>query len=233
MGGLGFVGQSFAYFTATSLISASAVALLLYIYPPLVALLAWLIFRERLTLIKVLALFLAGTGLLMSLRLVSSLLGTGSFGLGDLRADGVAWALATAVIYSFYIISGARFTVNVPPVFSSAVIISCAAVVYVVWSVSTGSLSLSMTPLGLLWSSGIAVLCTVVAITLFFAGLSIVGPSKAAIVSTAEPAITILVAGIVLGEAITMEQAIGGILILSSVLMLQLGARAKTAEAPT
>src|SRR5688572_1272375 len=36
MGGVGFVGQSFAYFTATSLISASAVALLLYIYPPLV-----------------------------------------------------------------------------------------------------------------------------------------------------------------------------------------------------
>jgi drug/metabolite transporter (DMT)-like permease len=232
MGAVGFVGQSFAYFTATNLISASAVALLLYVYPPLVALLAWLIYREPLTLLKILALLLASFGLLMSLRLLSSLLGTGTFGLGELRLDGVAWALAAALIYSFYIIAGARFTANIAPVFSSAVIISSAALVYVVWSLSTGALNLSMTPLGLLWTAGIAILATVVAITLFFAGLSIVGPSRAAIVSTAEPAITIFVAGIVLNEAITVEQAIGGVLILSSVLILQLGSRAKSAEAP-
>ena len=49
MGALGYVGQSFSYFTALGIISASATGLLLYTYPTLVTLLAWFFFRERLT----------------------------------------------------------------------------------------------------------------------------------------------------------------------------------------
>src|SRR5438874_7501464 len=60
--GLGYVGQSFSYFTALGIISASATGLLLYTYPTLVTLLAWLFFRERLTLIKLGALALASVG---------------------------------------------------------------------------------------------------------------------------------------------------------------------------
>ncbi len=227
LGAVGYVGQSFAYFKAISLISASATALLLYIYPPLVTLLAWLLFRERLTLLKVLALCLASIGLLMLLGVLSSLLGAGTFGFGDLRLDGVAWALSAASIYAFYIIAGARFTGRIAPVFSSAVIISSAALVFLVWASLSGSLNLNITPLGLVWAAAIALIPTVLAITLFFAGLRIIGASKAAIVSTVEPAVSILAASIILGETVTLEQALGGALILVSVLVLQLGVRAR------
>jgi drug/metabolite transporter (DMT)-like permease len=52
MGAIGYVGQSFAYLTALKYASAGLVALLLYLYPILVALLAALVLRERLTPLK-------------------------------------------------------------------------------------------------------------------------------------------------------------------------------------
>jgi drug/metabolite transporter (DMT)-like permease len=74
---------------------------------------------------------------------------------------------------------------------------------------------------GLGWSAALALLCTVGPMSLFFAGLSRVGPSTAAIASTIEPAVTVLLGAIVLGEMLGTTQAIGGALVLSAVLVLQ------------
>jgi drug/metabolite transporter (DMT)-like permease len=221
LGALGYVGQSFAYFTAISIISASATGLLLYTYPILVTLMAWLFFREPLTGRKLAALALATLGALMVLGVLSSILGLSESSLGTLSPEGAAWAVAAALIYSIYIIAGARFTRNVPPIFASAVIITSAACVYVIWGLLVGDLRLDMSPAGWFWGSAIAVVSTVVAIVAFFAGLRLVGPSRAAIVSTIEPAVTVLLAALILLEKISPEQLAGGLLVLASVLILQ------------
>jgi drug/metabolite transporter (DMT)-like permease len=221
LGALGYVGQSFAYFTAISIISASATGLLLYTYPILVTLLAWLFFREPLTGRKLAALALATLGALMVLGVLSSILGLSESSLGTLSPEGAAWAVAAALIYSIYIIAGARFTRNVPPIFASAVIITSAACVYVIWGLLVGDLRLDMSPAGWFWGSAIAVVSTVVAIVAFFAGLRLVGPSRAAIVSTVEPAVTVLLAALILLEKVSPEQLAGGLLVLASVLILQ------------
>jgi drug/metabolite transporter (DMT)-like permease len=221
LGALGYVGQSFAYFTAISIISASATGLLLYTYPILVTLLAWLFFREPLTGRKLAALALATLGALMVLGVLSSILGLSESSLGTLSPEGAAWAVAAALIYSIYIIAGARFTRNVPPIFASAVIITSAACVYVIWGLLVDDLRLDMSPAGWFWGSAIAVVSTVVAIAAFFAGLRLVGPSRAAIVSTVEPAVTVLLAALILLEKISPEQLAGGLLVLASVLILQ------------
>ena len=74
---------------------------------------------------------------------------------------------------------------------------------------------------GLGCAGALAIVCTVVPMTLFFAGLSRVGPSTAAIASTIEPAVTVLLGALVLGEMLGTAQAIGGALVLSAVLVLQ------------
>ena len=84
-----------------------------------------------------------------------------------------------------------------------------------------GDLHFAVTPLGLLWAAAIALLSTLLAISTFFAGLSIVGPSTASIISTAEPSVTVGLAALVLHESISGEQVLGGILILAAVLTLQ------------
>ena len=224
MGAIGYVGQSFSYFTAAEMISATATGLLLYTYPVLVTLLSWLFFREALTPLKLAALALTLFGAVMVLGLLSQPPGaSGPEGaLGDLRADGVAWGLMAAIIYSGYIIAGTRFTAGISPIFASAVIISSAALVYAVWGGLTNGFAVTLTPLGFLWVAIITIVCTVLAISTFFAGLSIIGPSRTAIISTVEPAVTVITAAVILGERLSLEQAMGAGLIMAGVLLLQL-----------
>lgn len=61
---------------------------------------------------------------------------------------------------------------------------------------------------------------TVAAITLYFAGLARIGPTRASTLSTIEPAFTVLLASLVLGERIETLQVVGGGLILVAVVML-------------
>jgi drug/metabolite transporter (DMT)-like permease len=159
----------------------------------------------------------------MVLGIFSSLMG--GTGLGTLNPEGVAWGLAAAGIYSVYIIAGARFTKGLSPIFVSAVIISSAALVYLVWSAIAGELHLDLTWQAWLWTIAIALVCTVLAIVTFFAGLAKVGPSRAAIVSTLEPAVTVGLAALVLQESVSLEQLLGGALILSAVVLLQVGTK--------
>jgi drug/metabolite transporter (DMT)-like permease len=63
----------------------------------------------------------------------------------------------------------------------------------------------------------------VVPIAGFIVGLARVGPARAAILSTLEPVITVVLAGLVLAEPLAWSQGIGGALILSAILILQLG----------
>lgn len=234
LGAVGYVGQSFSYFTAVSIISATATGLLLYTYPTLVTILAWIFFREQLTPLKLLALSIATVGALMVLGLASWLLsfGSGASPLGELVPEGVMWALAAAGIYSAYIIAGTRFTAGVDPILSSAVIITSAALVYTLSGFATGSLDGAFSPIGWLWIGLIAVVSTVLAIITFFAGLRVVGPSRASIISTVEPTVTVLTAAAVLGERVTFEQIVGGALILGAVLLLQWNRAGKPGEVP-
>ena len=62
-------------------------------------------------------------------------------------------------------------------------------------------------------------------ISAFFAGLKRVGPSEAAILSTAEPVVTVALAFVVLGERLTPAQLLGGALVLGAVVLLQLRPR--------
>jgi drug/metabolite transporter (DMT)-like permease len=233
LGALGYVGQSFSYFQAVSILSASATGLLLYTYPIIVTLLAWVLYREPLSITKVTALLTASTGALMVLGIISSLLGGGQTSFGTLDPRGVPWAAGASLIYSAYILASTRFTAGVHPIFSSAVVISSAALVYIVWGIASGQLNLAISPAGLLWATLIAVLSTVIAIVTFFAGLRYIGPSKAAIISTLEPAVTVALAALILREAITLEQAVGGMLILLSVLVLQRGRLPAAQAEPT
>jgi drug/metabolite transporter (DMT)-like permease len=69
------------------------------------------------------------------------------------------------------------------------------------------------------------VFSTILPLTTFFAGMRRVGPTAASLLSTLEPAFTIALAAIVLGEVLTRSQWMGGALILAAVVLLNLPTR--------
>ncbi|MGQ9646544.1 MAG: DMT family transporter [Thermodesulfobacteriota bacterium] len=208
MGGIGYVGQALSYFTALTLIPAGLVALLLYLYPAIVTLLAMVFLKERISRWKTIALLIALGGMILTI---------GPAGGGQFL--GVIFGLGAALIYSIYILIGSKITKQVGAIQSSTVVIFSAAIVSGGLVAIQGP-ALPATISG--WASviAIALISTVLAIVTFFAGLERVGPTNASTLSIIEPAVTVVLAAAVLGETISLMRIIGGMMIIVAVIIL-------------
>ena len=212
MGALGYVGQSICYFVALQHAQASLVALLLYLYPAFVTVLAAITLGERITRVKAAALVLCLAG--------SALMVGGGRG----EPFGIALALAAAVVYSIYIVVGARVTRGVDPLATTAVVCLSAAAVFVAASlVRTAAGMPPHLPSTLsAWAAlaAIALVSTVTAMLAFFAGLTRLGAARTSMLSTLEPVVTVALAAVLLGETLTAMQWAGGAAVLAAVLWL-------------
>jgi drug/metabolite transporter (DMT)-like permease len=68
--------------------------------------------------------------------------------------------------------------------------------------------------------AGIALFSTVLAITLYFAGLERIGPVRASTLSTVEPLCTVILAAWLLDETIAPVQLAGGALIVAAAVLI-------------
>jgi drug/metabolite transporter (DMT)-like permease len=66
---------------------------------------------------------------------------------------------------------------------------------------------------------------TVLPIACFLSGVRRLGPSRATILGTVEPPLTIGLSALVFGERLTPVQLLGALLVVSAVLIVQAGAR--------
>ncbi len=173
--------------------SACLVALLLYLYPAIVTLLAVLFLKERLTLAKVGSLLLALTGTALTLRL------TGGGG-----APGILLSILAAVIYAVYILVGSRVVVGTGAISSSTIVMASTAVVYA-GIISVHGATFPKTSSGWVAVFALALVSTVLAFASFFAGLKRIGPTKASTFSTLEPVVTVILAALILGEGIESD----------------------------
>ncbi len=229
LGAAGYGGQAFTFFSALTLAPAGLTALLLYLHPAIVAVLAALFLHERMTGAKLAALAVALTGMVLT---VAPAFADGDATRFPRLATGIAFAVAAALIYAVYIVAGARIAARVPSLAMTCVVIAGAGAVFVLVAIVRGP-QWPQTTDGWLAVIGIALISTVAAISLFFAGLARIGPTQASTLSTIEPLCTVLLAAVLLGERISPLQIAGGALILGAVLLLARAPRIPPKETPT
>jgi drug/metabolite transporter (DMT)-like permease len=195
------------YLTAIKYASSGLVALLLYLYPMFVFILSALVLKEKATAVKVVALVLA---------LVGSALTVDPNG-GQLL--GALMAIAAALIYSVYIIVGTSVMKHVSAVQSSTIIFASAGAVYGMLTFVNGA-HLPASNSGWLAMLGMIVFSTIIPVVTFLAGLERIGPTNAAMLSTLEPVVTVLLAAWLFGERLMPIVLVGGGLILVAVIIL-------------
>lgn len=224
MGAIGYVGQSYCYFLALEHADASLVALLLYLFPAFVAILAAVFLHERIGAVTAgaLALTLVGTALVVGG-------GSGEF-------LGYALAIGAAVIYSIYIIVGSVATDGLDAIAVSTVVCVSAAVVtggiVLVRFAAGESASFPASSRGWLSLAAIAVICTAIAIIAFFAGMARLGATSTAVMSTLEPVVTVGLATWLLNESLSAVQAVGAVVVIAAVIVLALSHRPITDQPP-
>jgi drug/metabolite transporter (DMT)-like permease len=169
---------------------------------------------------KVLALLVALVGMVLTIGPV-----------GGGQPLGIVLALTSASIYAAYILVGSRLSGQAGAVASATVILPAAAVGSGVLAALHGP-ALPHTLEGWAAIVAIALVSTVLPIVTFFAGLGRVGPSTAAILSTVEPVVTVLLAMLFLHETMGPLQVVGGLCILGAVVALARSDAAQAREGP-
>jgi drug/metabolite transporter (DMT)-like permease len=213
LGAVGYGAQAGCAFAALDRLDASLFSLLLYTFPVFVTVAAIALGRETASRRTALALVLASTGLVLVLAGAAA---------GALDPIGTALALGAAVIYSAYILSSEGVAARVGPLVLSTLLCTGAATTLTLASLAGGDLDpRSVSAAGFAWLVGLAVVSTVGAIALFFAGLRRVGPTAASILSTLEPVVTVALAFVVFGESLGPAQLAGGALVLGAVLAVR------------
>jgi len=206
LGAVGYGAQAACYFAALERMDASLLALVLYTFPAMVAVAAIALGRDRASLRTGVALVLAGTGLALVL--------TGAAA-GSLQPAATVLGLGSAAVYTVYILTSEGIASRVDPLALATLVCTGAAVTLTGAAVATGGLDpAAVTGPGWLWLAALAVVSTVGAIALFFAGLRRVGPTAAAILSTLEPVVTVALASAIFGETLGPVQLAGGALVL-------------------
>ena len=214
LGAVGYGAQAGGYFAALERLDASLLSLLVYTFPVMVTVTAVALGRESASRRTAVALALASTGLVLVLAGAAA---------GALDALGTALGLGAAVVYSAYILISDGVAARVGPLALSTLVCTGAALTLTLAGFAGGDLDPgSVSATGFAWLSGLAVVSTVGAIALFFAGLRRVGPTAASILSTLEPVVTVGLAFVVFAESLGPAQLAGGALVLSAVLAVRI-----------
>jgi drug/metabolite transporter (DMT)-like permease len=180
LGGVGYAAQAATFFAALCCLSASLVELLAYIYPSLVTAGAWLLFRRRVGFRRALALAVSFGGLAL-------LIGGGArlaIGLPLLLA------LAAPVVYSCYILAGEQLMRSAPVLSASALVHTGTAVSMLALLLASRQPVLPHNPASWPVLVLLAIVPSMIAISLFLAGIHRVGGPQASLLSTVEPVVT-------------------------------------------
>jgi len=209
--GLMYTAQSQGYFTALLYASSGLCAMMLYVYPVLVTVLALLLGWEKLDrrMLVLMVLAVAGMGVTLGGKLQG-------------QPIGIALALMAAGVYAVYILFGnslSKSAENIHPLAACVVILGTAGVANTGMALWQG-IALPGTATGWLAVCAIALFSTAVAIAAFFAGVAQIGAAKASIISTFEPVVTMAFGVGMLGEKVSGTQLLGGLMVLAAVILL-------------
>lgn len=202
---------TWCYFSCQQECSLAVAAILLYTSPAFVVLLSTLLWRDKLTGRKLLALGLTFFGCICV---------TGVYTGGmTITPRGFLLGLGAGFFYALYSIFGRYALAHYEPytvTFYTFVFAGVGSLIFLrpAQMAVLGSVPIALTALGL------AVICTVLPYLFYTAGLARMDSGKAAIIASVEPVVAALVGIIVFHESMSPATGLGVVSILAAVLLL-------------
>jgi drug/metabolite transporter (DMT)-like permease len=218
LGVLGMAASNYLYYLAIKRTNVATAIILQYTAPVLVLL--YMVARglQKATAQRVAAVVLSVVGSALAIGVV----GAGGFCLDPV---GVMAALLAAVSFAFYNIAGhrilARYDRWIVLLYTTLTAGAFWMIVNPPWRLAAAHYS------GWQWGFlGVFALVSVLApFSFYFAGLQYLEPTRAIVASCLEPVLSILLAALLLGEALRPVQALGIVIVLAAIVIVQLPER--------
>ena len=194
-------------FQAYKYTTISVATLSYYFAPVIVTIVSPFLFREKLTKKQVLCFCMSTLGLIL-------IIGVGSIGQGSGDFIGILFGLGAAVFYATVILLN-KFIKNVTGIHRTILQFFAAILILTPYVVFSGGMHLAGLN-GIGWGCLLTVGLVHTGITycMYFSALKDLSGQEAAILSYIDPLTAVLVSTVILGESMTFQQLLGGILIL-------------------
>ncbi|MDG5481534.1 EamA family transporter [Mycolicibacterium gadium] len=232
-GAIPIAGAQLFYYNAVAHLSVGVALLLEYTAPILVVAWVWMTTRRRPTNLTLAGVALALAGIMLVLNVFSG---------AHINLIGVGWGLAAAVCAACYFVMSANASngsadsdgVN-PITLAAAGLVVGAATVTLLGVLGIMPLAFTTNDTVIAgWTTSwvvpvvaLGVVATAVAYTLGIVGISMLRPRFASLVGLSEVMFAVLAAWILLGEAMTTMQAVGGAIVLMGLALARQGDRSE------
>lgn len=215
LGGVAMTLVQLSYFLAISKIQVAAAILLEYLAPIIVAVYSMCFWNERVTTLKLFALFLAIAGCYL-------VAGAYNLELLQMNRTGILWGLLAAVSFASYTLLGERGMHRYRPW----------TVIFYAFLFAALSLNLIHKPFNYLYVSYnagqwwcllyIVIIGTILPFGLYFIGVNHIRSTRTMITATLEPISAAFMAFFLLGEVLEPLQIAGGLFVVAAIVLLQL-----------
>ena len=205
----------FAYFKTISLTGVATAILLEYLAPVVVLVVSVVVLGERLTWALPAAVAMSVTGCALMV---------GALGGGRLlvSGEGLAWGLASAVLFAGYALMGRYAARRFAPWTLLAYGLGAATVFWLVFMGGPGPvLGLLADARGFAAVAVLAVVSTVIPFGAFLKALHLIEATQASVTSTLEPVLAGLAAWFLFAEQLSVSQLAGGVLVIGAVVLSQ------------
>ena len=205
-------------FEAYKYTTVSVATLSYYFAPVIVTAVCPFLFRERLTGRQVFCFAMSTLGLVL-------ITGIGDVGRGGSNLTGILLGLGAAVFYASVVLIN-KFIRNVEGIHRTLLQFLAAIVTLLPYVLATGGVTLGgMDAVGWGCLLVVGLVHTGLTYCMYFSSLRELPGQKAAILSYIDPLVAVLVSVLLLGEGMTAQQALGGMLILGFTLLNEIAPR--------
>ena len=214
LGAFGFFISPLLYFNALHDLDSGLVVVIFYIYPALAVILSWIIYQHKPNLVISVCLFTTLAGVWLTAGQV-----------GDGNFSGIIITFLSAISHAAYVVAAGSISKKSDPLTMLTIALSGGAVAFIFVSL-LGPSSLNpefpINTQGWLLVVAMALVITILATALFFAGIKRIGPGVTSMVETFEAVVTISIGVLLMSESVTVIQILGTVMVLGSIVAIGL-----------
>lgn len=215
LGLLGYYLASYLDLSGLKYIDASLERIILFIYPTLVVMLSYLIYRIPISRIQVVAIIITYIGIIIAFRANLTV------SQGPEVDTGALFVLGSAISYSLYLVGTGDLSVKLGTKVYTSISMSIAAFAIIIHNCIVNGFNLfDFVPQVYVYALMISVISTIIPSYLIVEGIRRVGASNSSIIGSIGPISTIILAIIFLDEKISLIQGLGSLVVILGVILV-------------
>ncbi len=214
--GILFAASSITYYQSFHFMDAGIASTILFVYPVMVAVMMAVFFKERVTVMTVVAIVLSLVGI--------GLLYKGGAG-ASLSVIGIVLCILSSLAYAIYIIVVNQSSIEMSSFKVTFYAMLVCEIALVLYSFTSPELYLHVLPSPRAWSFAVwlSIVPTILSLVFMTVAVHHVGATPTAILGALEPLTAVTIGVLVFGEMLTARLVIGIVFILAAVMLVVLG----------